>query len=140
MIGGAIGVALIGVLAVIVVKHSDSEKLLNGNGDALVLVGEKTNAGMMALTSGVLTDVGGCVGIGPENGALDDSAVVIWPHGTTVTVPEPLTIRVGGKDYEMGDQIEIGGGFTGPLKKSNFFYNQVPEACRTANVFLSHLG
>lgn len=136
LIGGGLVVAFTAVLIAIVVVRSAGEKVLNENGDTLVLVGERTGDGMDALGRGALADVGGCLGWAGTDGSA--GTVVVWPHGTTITTADPLRISVDGRTYGLGDTIEVGGGDLGQLEPSNFFYNKVPAGCRDAEVFLAN--
>lgn len=138
LIGGGLIAAFALVLIAIVVVRDASEKVLNENGDTLVLVDQRTGDAMQALGGGVLADVGGCLGwTGADGGP---GTVVIWPHGTNVETPDPLRVKIDGKFYRLGDTIRIGGGEIGPLEKSSYFYDQVPKACRTANVWVANNG
>lgn len=137
VIGAALGIVLIGVLVAIVVNRSNGAKVINAGGDTLVLVGKKTSDSMAALGQGRLADVGGCLGWAPTEEDTGPGTVIIWPHGTTVQTPDPLRVRVAGKDFAIGDELELGGGFIGPLDEDSYFYDQVPAACRTATAFLA---
>lgn len=135
------GTSLVAVLAValvaIVVVRSGGEKVLNENGDPLVLVGatsDDPDADETGLDA-VLADVGGCLGT-RDDGVAAGSRVVIWPHGTTIETPEPLRIRVDGTVYGIGDRIGLEGG-PGTIEPSDAFHDRVPEACRTATVFVA---
>lgn len=134
LIGGALVAVLAGVLIAIVVVRSAGEKVLNENGDVLVLVGEKNPNSMQAIGAGVLADVGGCLGWIGEAG---ERTVVIWAHGTTVATPDPLRVRSGDETYAVGDTIELGGGYADPMTESSYFYDKVPEGCRTADLFIA---
>jgi hypothetical protein len=129
IIGGALAVALAAVLVAIVVVRSSGEKVLNENGETLVLVDARNSGGMDAQASGVLADVNGCLGLTTSDG--QPGRVVIWPHGTTVKTPEPLRVTIAGTTYELGDTITIGGGEISALEPSSYFYDRVPDACRT---------
>lgn len=132
IIGTALAAVLAVVLIAIVVVRSGGDKLLNENGDTLVLVG-KTDSEMSAPTRGKLTDVGGCLGLAGEG----TTAIIIWPHGTIVATPDPLRVKVDDQTYKLGETVEINGGFSDPLEPSSYFYDRVPDACRTAGVFLA---
>lgn len=133
------GIALVAVLAAVlvavVVVRSGGEKVINAGGETLVLVDQRTDATMDARSRGKVADVGGCLGLAGADGSA--GTVVIWPHGTNVETPDPLRVKINGKVYALGDTIEIGGGTVGPLEKSSYFYDQVPKACRTANVWVA---
>lgn len=135
-IGVGLVVVIAAVLIAIGVARSGSQKVLNANADTLVLVGKSSDEAGEAMGRGELTDVGGCLGWAGEAG----EAVVIWPHGTHVVTPDPLRVNIDGKTYELGDTVEIGGGSSGPLESSSYFYDQVPDACRTAPVFVANAG
>lgn len=139
IVGTVLVAVLAGVLIAIVVVRNTGEKVVNAGGDTLVLVDQKTRGGMDALGGGTLADVGGCLGWAPAPGSTQGT-VVIWPHGTNVETPDPLRVRIDGKVYELGDSIRIGGGNTGRLEPSSYFYDRVPKGCRTANVFLANNG
>ncbi|MFC5679265.1 hypothetical protein [Aeromicrobium endophyticum] len=138
LVVGGLVVAFAAVLIAIVVVRSAGEKVLNENGDTLVLVDRQTGDGMQALARAPLADVGGCLGLGDPDGG--PGTVVIWPHGTTIKTPDPLRVTVDGTTYGIGDTIRIGGGEVGPLEPSSPFYDKVPEACRAANVFVASNG
>ncbi|KAA1378455.1 hypothetical protein [Aeromicrobium fastidiosum] len=138
LVGGALVAAFAVVLIAIVVVRSNGEKVLNENGETLVLVGKDSATDEVGL-DGQLTDVGGCLGISAD-GKGRGGMVVIWPHGTTVKTPDPLRITVAGTTYGIGDTIEIGGGGIGPLEPSSHFYDKVPDGCRTAKVFVASNG
>ena len=70
-----------------------------------ILVGPPADATADALLSGILANVGGCLGVG--------DTVVIWPHGTRVLSKRPLTIDVPHVGKAMlGDSITLGGGIS----------------------------
>lgn len=137
--GIALVAALAGVLVAVVVVRDGGEKVVNANSDTLVLVDQKTDGGLDALGSGRLADVGGCLGWAPSDGSTVGT-VVIWPHGTNIETPDPLRVRIDGTVYELGDTVQIAGGNVGPLKTTSYFYDQVPEACRAADVWLANNG
>jgi hypothetical protein len=130
-------VAFAAVLIAIVVVRSAGEKVLNENGDVLVLVGKEDSASGMTLR-GTLTDVGGCLGVADAPDGTD--LAVIWPHGTTIKTPEPLRVTVDGTTYGIGDSIRIGGAEIGPLEPSDHFYDKVPQDCRSASIFVASNG
>jgi hypothetical protein len=136
IIGAVLAAALAAVLIAIVAVRSSGEKLLNENGDTLVLVGKKTDEQMTASTGGKLTDVGGCLGLTGES----TPAIIIWPHGTTVATPDPLRVTVDDETYKLGDSVKLSGGYTDPLDSASYFYDRVPETCRTAAVFVASAG
>ena len=138
LIGGGLVAAFAAVLIAIVVVRSMGEKVLNENGETLVLVDRQTGDAMQALARAPLADVGGCLGLADPDGG--PGTVVIWPHGTTVKTPDPLRVTVDGRTYAIGDTIRIGGGEVGPLEPSSPFYDKVPEGCRSANVFVADNG
>lgn len=139
LVVGGLVVAFTAVLIAIVMVRSAGEKVLNGNGDVRVLVGEDVDGGLDAMGGGTLADVGGCLGWAPRGGE-ETGTLVIWPHGTTIKKPDPLRITVDGTTYGIGDNIRIAGGESGPLEPSDHFYDKVPKACRAANVFLANNG
>lgn len=139
VIGTVLAAVLAAALVAIVVVRSNGEKVVNAGGDTLVLVDRASGEGMQATGAGTLADVGGCLGWAPRRGETAGT-VVIWPHGTNVETPEPLRIRVAGKVYGIGDTVRIAGGEIGPLTPSNHFYDKVPKACRSANVFVANNG
>lgn len=130
-------VAFAAVLIAIVVVRSAGEKVLNENGETLVLVGKDTPTDEVGL-DGILTDVSGCLGISAD-GKGRAGSVLIWPHGTTIETPDPLRVTIDGKTYGLGDRISTGGG-RGTIAPSSYFYDKVPKACRTANVFVASNG
>ena len=106
-------------------------------GDVTVLVSERTGGGMDALGGGRLEVVGGCLGAG--------GYVIVWPHGTEVVDDHPLTIEVPGHGtYDLGDEVEVGGGFVlehssrdrelGPFDVAGV---TVPAGCAAHDVFLA---
>lgn len=133
IIGVGLTAALAAVLIAIVVVRSSGEKLLNENGDTLVLVGKETESGKTTVSRGELTDIGGCLGITGE----DDPAIVIWPHGTTVATPDPLRVKVDGTVYKIGETVELSGVRSEPLAATSYFHDRVPEACRAAGVLVA---
>ncbi|MET0821764.1 MAG: hypothetical protein ABWY58_12425 [Aeromicrobium sp.] len=138
LIGGGLVAAFAAVLIAIVVVRSAGEKVLNENGETLVLVDRQTGDAVQAQARAALADVGGCLGLADPDGA--PGTVVVWPHGTTIKTPDPLRVTVDGTTYGLGDTVEIGGGEVGPLEPSSYFYDRVPRGCRTANVFVANNG
>jgi hypothetical protein len=134
IIGAGLVAVLAAVLIAIVVVRSSGEKVLNENGETLVLVGKESKNQKMSQIAGELTDVGGCLGLT----AQDETTLVVWPHGTTVKTPDPLRVTVDGTVNELGDTIELGGGGADALSSSSFFYDKVPDACRSAKVFFAN--
>ncbi len=73
-----------------------------------MLVGAEVHGASVGVGfGGSVAMVGDCLGV-EGDGA---TATVIWPHGTTVTADEPLTIDVPGVGrVKAGDPIDGGGG------------------------------
>ena len=117
IVGGALVAAFAAVQIAIVVVRSAGEKVLNENGETLVLVGKDTPTDEVGL----------------------DAILVIWPHGTTIKTPDPLRVTIDGKTYGLGDRISTGGG-SGSIGPSSSFYDKVPRACRAAEVFVANNG
>jgi hypothetical protein len=93
--------------------------LLSGCGDrdggvlrskgSFVLVGASGEPRKLphATITGRVSIVGDCLGI---NGSAVDGATVIWPHGTTITADDPLTIEVPGLgSLRVGDGVDGSG-------------------------------
>jgi hypothetical protein len=139
LVVGVLVVAFAAVLVAIAVVRSAGEKVLNENGETLVLVGKDDAKGRTALGRGVLADVGGCLGWAPRPGQ-ETGTLVIWPHGTTVKTPAPLRVTIDGTVHALGDTVRLGGGLAGPLQPSDPFYDKVPKACRTTDVFVASTG
>ncbi|MCD9197340.1 hypothetical protein [Aeromicrobium wangtongii] len=133
--GAALVAVLAAVLIAVVVVRGGGEKVINAGGDTLVLVGKKTDVGRTALGRGTLADVGGCLGWAGENG--EPGTVVVWPHGTNVETPDPLRVKIKGTFYELGDTVEVGGGFADGLDPSSTLYQQAPQKCRDAKVWFA---
>lgn len=134
--GTALVAVLAAVLIAIVVVRGGGEKVINAGGDTVVLVGKESGAGLAALGRGTLADVGGCLGWAGENG--EPGTVVVWPHGTNVETPEPLRVKIKGSFYELGDTVEVGGGYAEALDPSSTLYQQAPQTCRDAKVWLAN--
>jgi hypothetical protein len=93
----------------------------------VVLIGEDVGSHMLAYVEGVLSDAGGCLGIG--------DTPVVWPEGTTLaTRSGRLQLTYEGKTYRIGDTIGMGGGFVTPAQLRTFL-KSAPEACNTAKSF-----
>jgi hypothetical protein len=131
LIGGGLIAVLAAALIAIVVVRSTGEKVLNENGDTVVLVGKEDATDDSALASGVLTDVGGCLGLVNKDGSPSDGLVIVWPHGTVVETPEPLRVRTGKATYALGDTVQLGGGGAGLIDASSYFYDKIPAGCRS---------
>ena len=136
LVGAGLVVLLAAVLVAIVVVRSGGEKVLNENGDTLVLVAKDSDAQMMARIDGELVDVGGCLGLVADGRPV----LVVWPHGTTIKTPDPLRVTVDGKTYGIGDTVTLGGGTSGPLRPSSFFHDRVPSGCRSVDAFAANDG
>jgi hypothetical protein len=134
IVGTGLVVALAAVLVAIVVVRSGGEKVLNENGDTLVLVGKASDNQMMSQIGGELVDVGGCLGLVADGLPV----LVVWPHGTTIKTPDPLRVTIDGETYAVGDTVTLGGGMTGPLRPSSFFHDRVPSGCRSADAFAAN--
>jgi hypothetical protein len=78
----------------------------------------------------------GCLGWAPEAGG-NQGTVVVWPHRTNVETPGPLRVKIEGTFYRLGDTVGVGGGF-GELNPSSSLYQQAPEKCRDAKVWLAN--
>lgn len=130
VIGTGLVAVLAAVLVAIVVVRSNGEKVLNENGDTLVLVGADDVGPTTVTVDAFVTEVGGCLGVLDRDGR---TRVVVWPHGTTVETPVPLRIKVDGRIYTEGRGITLRGRVAA-LEPSSYFYDKVPEACRTAEV------
>lgn len=133
LVGGALVAAFAAVLIAIVVVRGNGEKVLNENGETLVLVGKDDVGPSTVEVDAFVADVGGCLGVVDRDGK---TRVVIWPHGTTIETPVPLRVKVDGSTYAEGQGITLRGDVTG-LETSSYFYDKIPEACRTAEVLAS---
>lgn len=134
LIGGGLVAAFAVVLIAIVVVRSAGEKVLNENGDTLVLVGKDSNARDGVGLQGRLADAGGCLAV--DGGGSGGPVVVVWPHGTTVKTPDPLRITVAGATYQLGDSVTLGG-HGAHFDELGYFKDKVPSACRGLNVFVT---
>ncbi|MCF6509108.1 hypothetical protein E9549_17115 [Blastococcus sp. MG754426] len=102
-----------------------------------VLVSEQTGSGMDALGGGRLEVVGGCLGAG--------GSVIVWPHGTEVVDEDPITVDVPGYGtYDLGDEVEVAGGFVlehssqdEPPGSFDVAGVTVPAGCAEHDVFLA---
>lgn len=126
-IGGVIGV---GVVMMLLAGCGGEAQVLQA-GEIRVLVGERTTSGSDAQLVGVVTDVGGCLGV--------DEFAVVWPHGTEVVSQDPLAVDVPGNGrVELGDSVELGGGMitegppAGPVTVGDLV---VPVACAGRGVW-----
>jgi hypothetical protein len=135
IIGAGLVAVLAGVLIAIVVVRSTGEKILNENGETLVLVGTQSDGTDGVGLQGRLTDVGGCLGVDGTEGTGTPVAVV-WPHGTTIKTPDPLRVTVDGTMYELGDSIELGGHIA-HFDELGSFKDKVPSDCRASTVFVA---
>ena len=88
--------------------------------------------GMAALTWGKLSVDSGCLGL--HNGPT--IMMVAWPTGTRVT-QDPTGIILAGKEYHLGDKVEIGGGLAGRLKRSSSLYQLIPTDCHNQDLWLA---
>ena len=100
---------LAAVLIAIVVVRSSGEKVLNENGDTLVLVGKDAGPSDGVGLQGTLVDVGGCLGVDGSDGQ-GTSVVVVWPHGTTIKTPDPLRVTVDDSTYARNASARSGSG------------------------------
>ena len=95
------------------------------SGGKHVLVAPPANGGEDAAISGVVTLIGGCLGIG--------SSVAIWPHGTTIVSDDPLTIRVPDLgQVKLGDEVDGGGGTHEPGDAPNGV--TIPDTCKSETI------
>jgi hypothetical protein len=135
IVGGALVATFAAVLIAIVVVRGAGEKVLNENGETLVLVGKEDSKGTDELDAFV-AEVGGCLGVVDREGA---TKVVVWPHGTTIKTPLPLRVTVDGDTYATGQGITLRGEVA-TLEPSGYFYDKVPKACRASEVFVAGHG
>jgi hypothetical protein len=109
-------------------------------GDVTVLVAARSGDSMDAGSSGALTVVGGCAGVG--------DSVVIWPHGTDIVDDDPLTLDVPGVGHVvLGEKFDMGGGFiyeTGDTDQSPPDEIgdgvPIPEDCQGRDIWLAAPG
>ena len=113
-----------------------SGKVIDAGG-VTVLVSERATSAMDAALAAELQVVGSCLGAG--------GAVVVWPFGTKVVDPDPLTIVIPDEGtFVVGQEVRVGGGFVlehsssarapGPLEVSGV---TVPADCADHDVFLA---
>ena len=133
IVGGVLVAGFAAVLIAIVVVRSAGEKVLNENGETLVLVGKDGVAAGEVEVDAFVAEVGGCLGITGRDGKTQ---VVVWPHGTTIKTPEPLRVTVDGKNYATGQAVSLRG-TSSTIEPSDYFYDKVPEDCRAATVFVA---
>lgn len=140
-------VAAVNIVVVAVTpSYDDLDRVRNPSGGPAVLVQVDGDPYSNAIT-GQLANVDGCLGITdatpiPAKGdaprsVIEDAragtAVVIWPHGTTVT-SQPFSVTSQGRTYQLGDEVTVGGGWV-HLIKDDPFYDQTPKAC-LKNIFI----
>ena len=135
IVGTGLVAVLAAVLIAIVVVRSSGEKVLNENGDTLVLVGKDAGPSDAVGLQGTLVDVGGCLGVDGSDGQ-GTSVVVVWPHGTTIKTPDPLRVTVDDSTYELGDTVTLGGNIT-HFDELGSFEDKVPSDCRGRTVFVA---
>ncbi len=116
------------------VKNTNPDTEVVKAGDTYVLMETERyrgDVGGMGISS-TLRLVDGCVGFGQPG----DEVLAVFPPGTKVTgSDERVVIRVGGRDYRIGDAIEGGtrqddSTGTGSLSTYGDLAEQVPESCR----------
>lgn len=108
---------------------SDPEVLKTGDGQSLLVAGD-SDGGDDAGVQGVITDVGGCVGIARD---VAEHAVV-WPAGTKVGEGDALLVLPNGDEVREGDEIRAGAGYyTEPYPDRA---PEVPEACRAEEIVI----
>jgi hypothetical protein len=134
IVGTGLVALLAAVLVAIVVVRSGGEKVLNENGDTLVLVGKDAGETDGVGLEGTLVDVGGCLGVDTSDGQA--TSVVVWPHGTTIKTPDPLRVTVDGSTYELGDTVTLGGS-SAHFDELGYFADRVPSGCRDRIVFVA---
>jgi hypothetical protein len=133
LVGGGLVAAFAAVLVAIVFVRSTGEKVLNENGDTLVLVGRGATPSDAEQVDAFVADVEGCLGVTDRRGS--EPRVVVWPHGTTIETPVPLRVTVDGETYAVGQGISLRGSVT-TLDASSYFYDKVPAGCRTAEALV----
>jgi len=110
----------------------DASSVLTTKDGTSVLVLGPADVGRTALTWGKLSVNSGCLGL--RSGST--KKMVAWPAGTRVT-QDPTGIILAGKEYHLGDKVEIGGGFAGRLKPSSSLYKQIPTDCQNQDLWLA---
>jgi|1186.fasta_scaffold800995_2 hypothetical protein len=95
------------------------------SGDSIVLVDADSDGPTVGVGfAGSVAMVGDCLGIG--------HATVIWPHGTTITDRDPLTIEVPGLgQVRVGSGVDGGADGVGDLPKG---IDTIPSGCPTRQV------
>ncbi len=100
------------------------EKADNG---ALVLVAGESTVEPTGQVSGTILMVGDCVGLQIEG--ADDPALVVWVHGTTVTMGDvPVLVMPSGQKLEVGGSF-TGGGDTYDRDDLPDFFPDLPKGC-----------
>lgn len=140
-LGAIVVVALANIVIVEVTPgYNDLDRVRNPAGGPAVLVQVDGEPYTNSIT-GRLANVDGCLGVTgaspvPAKGdaprsviedAAAGTAVVIWPHGTTVE-SKPFSVTSQGRAYKLGDEVAVGGGWV-HLIKEDPFYDQTPKAC-----------
>jgi hypothetical protein len=101
----------------------------------------ESNASMLALIWGPLFERDGCVFIkAGYEGVVDDEVLLIWPKGARAERTDDGTLRVlldGATVGEMGDRVELGGGFVGESRDAvanaeSLIGGAIPDRCRTS--------
>ena len=101
----------------------------------------ETNASMGALIWGPLFERDGCVFIkAGYEGVVDDEVLLIWPKGARAERTGDGTLRVlldGATVGEMGDRVELGGGFVGESRDAvanaeSLIGAAIPDRCKTS--------
>lgn len=104
--------------------------VLHSNGSVVLVGADVDGPGVGVGFGGSVAMVGDCLGV-EGDGAV---ATVIWPHGTKIVSPDPLTIDVPGLGrVSVGDQVAGGGGDVS-VDRLPKGIDAIPSSCPTEQV------
>jgi hypothetical protein len=105
------------VLCAILIRDLSTDtpgKIVETSSGTVVIAAETSEGSEAGLENTLALTSDGCVGIlGGQDGPVSEKAIVL-PAGTKVIDESPLTLRVNGEEYRLGDIIKGSGGDVDP--------------------------
>lgn len=112
--------------------------LVEGSGHPTVVLEPGTRAPeILDPVTGVLVDVGGCLGLASRDGGTERHRLVFWPESTEVRT-EPFVVSWEGRTYGLGDRLTIRAAVLERREGDHVHYaDELPDGCEPFDILMT---
>lgn len=87
--------------------------------------------------TGVLVDVGGCLGLASQDGGTERRRLVFWPESTEVRT-DPFVVSWEGRTYGLGDRLTIRAAVLERREGDHVHYaDEFPDGCEPFDILMT---